>query len=36
MSRLEKKTYAAVAERSIEMQKNLYVIFIDYEKAFDK
>ncbi|XP_069994133.1 uncharacterized protein [Penaeus vannamei] len=25
-----------LAERAIEMQKNLYVIFIDYEKAFDR
>ena len=25
-----------LAERSIEMQKNLYVVFIDYEKAFDR
>ena len=23
-----------LAKRSIEMQKNLYVVFIDYEKAF--
>ena len=26
----------ALAERSIEMRKNLYVVFIDYEKAFDR
>ena len=25
-----------LAERSIEMQKNLYAVFIDYEKAFDR
>ena len=25
-----------IAERSIEMQKDLYVCFIDYTKAFDK
>jgi len=25
-----------LAERSIEMQKNLYIVFIDYEKAFDR
>ena len=25
-----------IAERSIEVQKNLYVCFVDYEKAFDK
>ena len=26
----------SIAERSIEVQKNLYVCFVDYEKAFDK
>ena len=25
-----------IAERSIEVQKNLYICFVDYEKAFDK
>ena len=25
-----------LAERSIEMQRNLYAVFIDYEKAFDR
>ena len=25
-----------IAEKSIEMQRNLYAVFIDYEKAFDR